>query len=66
MGRGSGGGDRKRYWLVNRARYICVEKNIIMKPVLVRVSIAAAKYHGQASWVGKGLFGLHFSITVHH
>ena len=36
-------------------------------PVLVRVSIAMRKHHDQkASWGGKGLLGLHFSIAVHH
>ena len=35
--------------------------------VLVRVSTAVMKHHAQkASWGGKGLFGLHFHITVHH
>lgn len=31
----------------------------------LRVSIAATKHH-KASWGGKGLFGLHFHIAVHH
>ena len=35
--------------------------------VLVRVLIAATKYHDQeANWGGKGLFDLHFHSTVHH
>ena len=35
--------------------------------VLVRVPIAATKHHGQkASCRGKGLFGPHFQIIVHH
>lgn len=35
--------------------------------VLVRVSIAAVKHYDQkASWGGKGLLGLHFSIVAHH
>ena len=35
--------------------------------VLIRVSIAEEKYHDpKAGWGGKGLFGFHFQITVHH
>lgn len=35
--------------------------------VLVRVTIAATKYHDpKDSWGGKVLFSLHFSISVHH
>ena len=35
--------------------------------VLVRVSIAAAKHHDQkVSWERKGLFSLHFHVTVHY
>jgi len=38
-----------------------------LRTALVRVSTAATKHHDQkASWGGKGLFGLHFHITVHH
>ena len=38
-----------------------------MEFILVRVSIIVRKHHGQkASWGGKGLFGLHFQIIVHH
>jgi hypothetical protein len=33
--------------------------------VLVRISIAVVKHHSQkASWGGKGLFDLHFYVTV--
>lgn len=35
--------------------------------VLVRFSIAEAKYHNRTvSWGGKGLHGLYFIIIVHH
>jgi hypothetical protein len=35
--------------------------------ILARIFIDATKYHEQkASWRGKGLFGFHFHITVHH
>ena len=34
--------------------------------VLVRDSIAVMKHHTKATWGGKGLFGLHTHIIVHH
>ena len=53
--------------------YVCVHGIYVLcvygvySVVLVRVSIAATKHHNQkASWGGKGLFGLHFHIAVHH
>ena len=36
-------------------------------PFLIRVSITTTNYHDKnTSWRGKGLFGLHFHITVRH
>lgn len=43
------------------------QKTLATLDVLVRVSIAEAKYHDQtASWGGTGSHGLHFIIIVHH
>ena len=60
----------------DKTRSGCLKSQIVENPVcsiiyigdvLVRVSIAVMKHHGQkASWEGKGLFGLHFCIAVHH
>jgi hypothetical protein len=34
--------------------------------VLVRATAVVMKHYDQSNFEGKGLFGLHFHITVHH
>ena len=46
--------------------WLMAGKATVLRVVLVRITIAVLKHHGQNTWGGNGLFSFYFYVTVHH